>query len=306
MNKKLKKRIFWSIFTLILIFLLLLLVNKAIKDSNQKATGYSQDYFNRPKPDYTMNLNEVNDSVEIYSLNYKSKEFLNSPALIYGLLFLPKNKKNIPGIVLLPGGGVSKEGFKTRSIALANSGYAVLVIDQRGIGETGGMYPSYEEDYQIFNSGKEPIQHLSVYDALVASDILREIENINEKNIGIVGESMGGRYAIIATALDKKLKGVIVISSAGFHFKENSDSSQPYTPYLLSIDPDTYITMISPRPMLMLHGDNDSMVKLEDAQYTFNLAKQPKRFFIAKNCGHGYCTNMSNELEEDLKILFGK
>jgi fermentation-respiration switch protein FrsA (DUF1100 family) len=266
-------------------------------------TGYSSSYFNRDVPDYKMSLNQTNGSVDIYSLNFKSKDFLDYHALIYGLLFIPKDKKNIPGIVFLPGGGVTKEGFIKRGMELANLGYAILVLDQRGLGETGGPYPSIQEDYQIFASGKEPIQHLSVYDSLAAFDVLRDIKNIDDKNIAIVGESMGGRYAIIATVLDKRLKGVITISSAGFHFK---DEDQPYTSYLLSIDPDNYIAKISPRPVLMLQGDNDSITSLEDAQYTFNLAKEPKRFFIAEGCGHGYCEKMSNEFKEDLSILFGK
>jgi fermentation-respiration switch protein FrsA (DUF1100 family) len=112
---------------------------------------------------------------------------------------------------------------------------------------------------------------------------------------------MGGRYALIATALDKRVVGVITISSSGFHIKEDS---QPYTPYFLSIDPDNYISKISPRQVLMLQGDNDSIVSLEDAKYTFNLAKEPKKFFIAKGCGHGYCENMSEEFKKDLNVLF--
>jgi len=299
MNKTLKKLLIFAGLLIIILFIIFFLI------SNHKysMTGYSSSYFNRDAPDYKMSLNQTNGSVDIYSINFKSKDFLDYPAKIYGLLFIPQDKKDIPGIVMLPGGGVTKEGFTKRSLELANLGYAVLVIDQRGLGETGGPYPSMEEDYQIFASGKESIQHLSVYDALAAFDVLRDIKNIDDKNIAIAGESMGGRYAIIATALDERLKGVITISSSGFHIKEDS---QPYTPYLLSIDPDKYISKISPRPVLMLQGDNDSVVKLEDARYTFNLAKEPKRFFIAEGCGHGYCEKMSDEFAKDLSILFEK
>jgi len=209
----------------------------------------------------------------------------------------------MPGVIFLPGGGVAKEGFTTRSQALAEEGYVVLVIDQRGIGQTGGPYLSLQEDYGVYASGMEPIQHLSVYDALVGYDVLKEIKDVDDKNIAIIGESMGGRYAIIATALEKRLKGVIVISSSGLHFQNDS---QPYTSYLLSIDPDNYISKISPRQVLILQGDNDTIVKFEDAQYTFNLANEPKRFFIAEGCGHGYCQKMSDEFAKDLRILYEK
>jgi hypothetical protein len=298
MNRGLRNRLILAGALLIILLVIFFFI---FHNNKQEYYGYSVSYFNRPKPEYTMSLNYTNGSVDIYSINFKSKDFMDYHTLIYGLLFIPKDKKDIPGLVLLPGGSVTKESFITRSIELANLGYAVLVIDQRGIGETGGPYPSMEEDYQIYSSGKEPIQHLGVYDGLAAFDVLRNIKNIDKNNIAIGGDSMGGRYAIIAAALDKRLKGVITVSSSGFHFKNDN---QPYTPYLLSIDPDNYINKISPRPVLMLQGDNDSTVKLEDARYTFNLAKEPKRFFIAEGCGHGYCEKMSDEFTADLNILF--
>jgi uncharacterized protein len=298
MNRGLRNRLILAGILLIIVLLILFFI---FRNHKQPITGYPEDYFNRPKPEYTMTFRENRGAVEVYSLNYKSKVFLNYPSTIYGLLFIPKDKEDIPGIVMLPGGGVTKESFVERGKELANLGYAVLVIDQRGVGETSGPYPSIEEDYNIFASGEESIQHLGVYDVLAASDVLRNIKNIDRKNIAIIGESMGGRYALIASALDEKLKGVITISSSGFHFK---DDSQAYTPYLLSIDPDRYIDKISPRQVLMLQGDNDSVVKLEDAKYTFNLAKEPKKLFIAHGCGHGYCENMSEEFIRDVKILF--
>jgi fermentation-respiration switch protein FrsA (DUF1100 family) len=300
MNKGLRNRL---ILTGILLIILLVILFFIFHNHKQETYGYSSSYFNRPKPEYTSVLNYTNGSVYVYSIKFKSKDFMDYKTSIYGLLFIPQNKKNMPGVIFLPGGGVAKEGFTTRSQALAEEGYAVLVIDQRGIGQTGGPYPSLQEDYGVYASGKEPIQHLSVYDALAAYDVLKEIKDVDSNNIAIIGESMGGRYAIIATALEKRLKGVIVISSSGFHFQNDSQS---YTPYLLSIDPDNYISKISPRQVLMLQGDNDTIVKLEDARYTFNLANGPKRFFIAEGCGHGYCQKMSDEFIKDLSILYEK
>jgi len=56
-----------------------------------------------------------------------------------------------------------KREFIARSVDIANLGYAVLVIDQRGIGQTGGSYPSLQDDYEYIYLGKESIQHLGVY-----------------------------------------------------------------------------------------------------------------------------------------------
>ena len=34
---------------------------------------------------------------------------------------------------------------------IAKEGYAVLTIDQRGVGETGGYYLSFQDDYSVFS-----------------------------------------------------------------------------------------------------------------------------------------------------------
>lgn len=262
--------------------------------------SYSQD---RGKADYQISLKSENSTFDVYGINFKSRNFLSYETRIYGILLMPKGSKNVPGLVLLPGGGVKKESEMKVASKIAELGYAVLTIDQRGIGETGGYYLNLEQDYGVFAQGNEPIQHLSVYDALRAFDVLRSMNNVDKGNIAIAGESMGGRYAIIAAAVDKRLKGVIAISTSGFNVKEEDT---PYNSYLLSIDPDRYIGKISPRSVFMLHGTNDSTVPLDAARATFNLANEPKKFYTADGCGHGYCDKMHETLNESLSALFGR
>lgn len=259
---------------------------------------YSQ---NRGQPDFTLNLKQKNETFDVYKVIYQSRPFLEQETKIYGLLFLPKMSEKVPGLVLLPGGGVTKEAESNLAAKIASWGYAVLTIDQRGLGETGGSYLNFEQDYQVTAQGKEPVQHLSVYDALAAFDVLRKVKEIDQNNIALAGESMGGRYALIATAVDDRIKGFIGISTAGFHFK--NDGSE-YALYLTSIDPDHYASKISPRLFFMLHGTDDSMVAPENARITFNLAQEPKKFFLAEGCDHGYCQKMENELQNDLQTMF--
>jgi dienelactone hydrolase len=303
---KVKKR---TLYTIIVLFVILAVVTAyfIIENKNQdkyyfkdNSFSYSQD---RGNPVYTLELKKENDSVEVYNINFQSRNFLNFTTKIYGLLIIPKNKDNVPGLVLLPGGSVTKESESILGEKIANLGYAVLTFDQRGIGETKNYYLGFQEDYNIFAQGNEPTQHLSVYDALKAYDVLKKMKNIDKNNIAIAGESMGGRYAIIAAALDKRLKGVIVISSSGFHVK---NENKPYSPYLLSIDPDTYISGISPNKIFMLHSSNDTTIPISDAKITFALAKDPKKFDEITTCSHGYCEGMYEMLKGDLMEMFGR
>lgn len=66
---------------------------------------YSQ---NRGEPKYEILNKSSNNSLDIYKIRYESRPFLENPTTIYGLVFTPKDKKNIPGIVYLPGGGGTK------------------------------------------------------------------------------------------------------------------------------------------------------------------------------------------------------
>lgn len=299
---KIKKRTLKHAMLLILVFALgLLFFFYFHRDSYQ----VSQDSFSygqqRGKVAYEMNLLSHNATFDVYAIHFLSKPFLTYETKIYGLLLLPANRTNIPGIVLLPGGGVKKESELYLGNKIVHLGYAVLIIDQRGIGETGGIYLNFQQDYQAFKQGNEPIQHLSVYDALRAFDVLRSMKDIDTNTIAIAGESMGGRYALIAAAQDKRFKGVLGISTSGFHIPKDD---APENPYLLSIDPDHYIHRISPRNTVMMHSLNDTTISYNDAQTTFSLAKEPKKFYTVEGCGHGYCDAMDASLEEALSFLF--
>ena len=223
---------------------------------------------------------------------------------VYGLLVLPKSASELlPGIIFLPGAGVSKESELKLAEKIAELGAAVLVIDQRGTGETGGNFPTLDEDYQNFASGKEPVQHIMVYDALRAYDLLYSAPFVDPGRIMIAGESLGGRIAIIAAAIDRNINGVLVISSSGLLFEEVNDTR--VNAFLKSIDSGHYIGQITPRKLVMMHNAYDKIVPLDSAIETYLKAQEPKQFVLVNDttCNHGYCDSMYNGLVESLDYL---
>jgi dienelactone hydrolase len=250
---------------------------------------------------------EEKENWSFSQLHFKSRSLQETPIEIYGFFFIPKHpQKKVPGIILLPGGGGTKEGEARLADILVKEGVAVLTIDQRGIGQTSKSTLSYEQDFQLFLQGKEPEQHLMVYDVLAAFDLLRIQPQVDPQNILIIGESMGARYGLIAAALEPQIKGVIAISSAGFHAQRDLTSSQQR--YLVSIDPDHYLPNLAPRPFVMLHAQNDSVIPLASAQLTYQKASEPKKFFLVNDsrCNHGYCDPMHDDLKEALNFILGK
>ena len=77
-----------------------------------------------------------------------------------------------------------------------------------------------KKDLELFRTGLEPIEYTMVYDALKAADVLAAQPEIDQKRLAILGESNGGRFAVLACALDPSLKGVIGISTAGYGTEE--------------------------------------------------------------------------------------
>ena len=230
--------------------------------------------------------------------------FQSTKGNIYGFLVLPKSASELlPGVVLLPGAGVSKESELELAKKIAGLGAAVVTVDQRGVGETGGTLPNLDEDYLNFLKAQEPYQHLMVYDALRAYDLLHSAPFVDNKRIIIAGESLGGRIAVIATAIDKNIEGVLAISSAGLDFEETNDAR--VNTFLKSIDSDHYIGLITPRKLVMMHNANDMIIPLSSAINSFQKAQEPKEFVLVNDtsCNHGYCNSMYNGLVDALDYL---
>ena len=254
---------------------------------------------------------KVPDKIEFSKTPYNENEYFTIEKIIYqskdaqihGLLITPYSLEELPGLVYLPGAGVSKESALNVSATIASLGFIVLVIDQRGIGETKAPLANIDRDFAGFTDKKEPFQHLMVYDALLAARILDKMPGIEKGSIFIAGESMGGRNAMIAAAIGPSIKGVLAISSSGFGFLPKGDEEKDR--FIESLDPDNYVRLIPPRRFVMLHNIQDQMIPFDSAVATYKTAGEPKNFFYINetSCKHGYCAGMHTALKESLYFL---
>lgn len=213
------------------------------------------------------------------------------------------NNQSISGIVLLPGATVTKEAEQGLARRLADLGYASITLDQRNL---GGIDP--QGDLQHFLQGQEPEEHKMVYDALAAAMILRDRPEIDRDRIIYAGESNGGRFAIIACALDKKARGVLAISTCGYGTAAAIASATGAIDYdsarfYLSIDPESYLGEVSPRPLVMIHSLNDTIIPYSLAEQTYALGREPKSLHTVGCATHGYCREMDIALKEELEKM---
>ena len=253
----------------------------------------------REIPVYDSIIAENNPEYFLDYINYSS-----SDAVISALLRIPNSSHPVPGILILPGATVSKEGEQGLSVELADMGYASMVIDQRNL---GGV--DFQLDGDLFQAGQEPTQHKMVFDALKAVDVMRQYPGVDPGNIAIIGISNGGRFAIIAAAIDPSISGVVGISTNGYDVESviannSGQVTENQTRFLRSIDPDTYLDRLLPRKLVMMHMTNDSIIPVDLALATYNKAGEPKVFYPVEGNGHGYNDAMRDVLEAELGLMF--
>lgn len=250
------------------------------------------------RTDYS--ITDVNTSEDGDVLKYLT--FKSEDEIIGGLMRFPSYGDKVPGIVVLPGAGVTKEGQQRLASDLADMGYATITIDQRNIGVVDPV-----KDLALFNEGKESSEYRMVYDALMAAEVLRDQKEVDPEKIAMLGISNGGRFAIIAAALDPKIKGVVGISTSGYgtgSIDKNNVDENTFTFYR-SIDPDSYIATISPRKVIMFHASDDTVVPYSMAEDTFELAREPKSMYTINGSSHGYDMSSKEDLEKEFSIILG-
>lgn len=281
--------------------LFILVVAYFLFPSNSDSWNVSSDGIlsypeNRGKVDVAVLKTESGSNYTLETISFPSKDYT-----VEGLLRIPSSGKKVPAVVILPGATVSKEGTQGLAEILSGMGYASLGIEQRN---RGGVDSDY--DYAQFKEGKEPVEHKMVFDALRAADVLEQDARIDAKRIAVIGESNGGRFAIIAASLETDIKGVIGISTSGYDMESQLAGVRDETAirFYRSIDPDTYLNSLPPRKLVMMHSVNDSIIPLGLAENTFKKAKEPKMFYKIGTGTHGFSGGMREPLEIEMKLMF--
>ncbi len=292
-----------EVFLVLLAFVLVCCLYYYLTKPDWGISGEGIVYYSPPRyVQYEKIFLNDTDTESVYKIIFESRG-----AKVYGLLRVPKSDKKIPGVVILPGAGVSKEGETETPDAISKIGYATLTIDQRDTGETrkystDGFDTS--KDIGGLKNNKEPVSYKMIFDAVNAYHLMKQFDEIDSSKISLVGISNGGRMAIIAAAIDPEIKGVIGISTAGFGIPQNANTDEGR--FFKSIDPDSYVGGISPRKVVMIHSKNDPVIPFERAEITFSKANEPKEFVTVACENHGYCSEMLPYLKKGLDGFFGE
>lgn len=173
------------------------------------------------------------------------------------------------------GGNKSYYTYLTRSKALRQLGFSVLMIDYRGYGLSRGAYPSERQVYE---------------DSQAAWDYLTRVRGIPAKQIFIYGESLGGAVAVDLAVRHPEAGGVIVQSS--FTSMAEAVKTKDWlwlfpVDLLLSQKFDSLSKVRSLAiPVLFIHGTKDDVVPVTMSQRLYNAAPEPKQLLLIPGAGH--------------------
>ncbi len=264
--------------------------------------SYALSFHNRDleAPQTILIEDTGNSSVE--KISYQSID-----TTVYGLLRIPKNVTKPAVVIVLPAATVSKEEDSPMADALSSWGYASLTLDERGNGgETRGSSPmDFTTGFDAFRMSETPAQYAQIYDVLLGYDYIRSRKDLDGGNIAIVGESMGGRFAIIAAGIEPGFKAAFVVSSSPYGLVAGTNPEA--IRFVDSVEPATYLEKLPPRKLVMFHFTNDTIIPIAYGRSLYDNASQPKAWYQYNGSVHGvYSDIYAPDLHAELMSVFGR
>jgi dipeptidyl aminopeptidase/acylaminoacyl peptidase len=239
------------------------------------------------------------DLADAEVIRYPSFDGLEIPAIYYQ----PNVKagEKAPALVFVHGGpgGQSRTDYNPLFQYLANNGYAVLAVNNRGSSGYGKTF---------FSAADLKHGEIDLEDCIQAKKFLRGQADIDGEKIGIIGGSYGGYMVLAALAFrpDEFNVGVDIFGVSNWERTLKSIPAwwesfrdalykkigNPYTQteYIRSISPLFHADKIN-KPMIVLQGANDPRVlKVESDEIVAALEKNnvPVEYIVFPDEGHGF------------------
>lgn len=203
----------------------------------------------------------------------------------------------VPGVngavVMAQHGYKSNRGEMLNEAAmLRRHGYGVLLTTVRAHDRSGGERITF---------GTEEMQDFEAW-----LRYLRGRPDVNVTRIAMLGNSMGGTLAIQFAADNPAIRAVAT-NSAFSSITDTIETSVrfftglppfPFAPMILfwaeqeigfhaaDIDAKIWISKLSPRPVLLMQGGNDSVISVDSGQRLFDAAGEPRELWFEPDIRH--------------------
>lgn len=227
-----------------------------------------------------------------------------SGAIIHGWLI--PGKKGTGAVVLMHGVRSSRLSLVDRARFLSQAGYTVLLFDFQSHGESTGQHITFG--------------YLESRDAQAAIKFLRA--NVGDEKVGLIGISMGGAAALVASPpLEVKAMVLEMVYPTINQAISNRLTmrlgawSSVLTPLLVwQFKPRLGVDAESLRPIeqvgkirlpkMFIVGAEDQHTTLEESRQMYDLASDPKELWVVKGAGHIDPHSMVKEEYEQRVLSF--
>ena len=217
---------------------------------------------------------------------------------LVGELYVPSGNQAHPALCICHGIPATPPDPTDRGYALlaqrfCHAGFTTLIFNFRGTGRSEGNLDmlGWSRDLQS------------------AIDFLYNLDEVDETRFCLLGFSGGAAVSVYTAAQDPRISTVVTCACpADFHSlseketpldtirrfrqigairdKDFPPSIEDWQKGFETITPINWIGKISPRSLLLVHGDADELIPLEHAQKLYQKAKEPKELKIIHGAKH--------------------
>lgn len=147
------------------------------------------------------------------------------------------------------------------------------------------------------------------HDLKAAVDFLCNQDEVDSSRLCLLGSSGGAAISVYVAAHDPRVSSVVTFACpADFAFlptKENAKSLldrfrsigvfrdtdfppsvEEWLEGFSTVSPIRWVDKISPRPLLLIHGDKDDVVPIDHAFRLYEKAREPKEIITISGAGH--------------------
>jgi dipeptidyl aminopeptidase/acylaminoacyl peptidase len=217
---------------------------------------------------------------------------------LVGELHVPSRNQVHPALCICHGIPAAPPDPTDRGYALlaqrfCHAGFATLIFNFRGTGRSEG-------NLDILGWSR---------DLHAAIDFLYDLAEVDKTRFCLLGFSGGAAVSVYAAAQDPRVSAVVTCACpADFNSlsqqetpletiqrfrqigairdKDFPPSIEDWQKGFETMTPINWIDKISPRPLLLVHGDADELIPLEHAQKLYEKAKEPKELKTIHGAKH--------------------
>jgi dipeptidyl aminopeptidase/acylaminoacyl peptidase len=232
-------------------------------------------------------------------MNKKEVTFKSDNLNLYGEIYFPDRIDparpalclchGIPAVPYNP----AERGYAVLAEKFCANGFITFIFNFRGSGQSQG-------NLDLLGWTR---------DLKAAINFLYSLDEVKKHKIALVGSSGGAAVSVYVAAHDARISSVVTLACpANFddlmqksraeaiisHFrnigvirdKDFPPSIESWLEGFNTVSPVRYIHQISPRPLLLIHGDKDDTVPVAHAHQLYQQAGEPRELVIIPGASH--------------------